>query len=369
MQKSIVPLVLVAVLSSVATLGATSALGGLQNLKVAAAQSTSIPITSNTIPNMVSQANPAVVQINATQVQQVQSQSTNGFFFGPQGNQPTTQDVAVLGSGFVISSNGEIVTNDHVVNNAKNIKVTVLGYSNPFPATVVGTDYNLDLAVLKINAPKALPHLNFASSSAQRIGEWVVAIGMPYGLSHTVTAGVISATGRPLTIGNRTYRDLLQTDAAINPGNSGGPLLNLEGQVVGVNTAVSTQGQGLGFAIPSQTVLSALPYLEQGKTPPVAWLGLGVTDVSAAPSQITGYTGSNGVLVLQVSPGGPAATAGVKAGDIILAFNGQPTDTADQLIEDEYNVKVGQTVVVKIWRHGTIKSFDIVMGAMPAGGN
>ncbi len=354
----------VAVLSSLATLGVSSVLGTATHVPIVTAQSSdSVPITTSTIPDMVAQTNPAVVQINAIQTQTVQ-QPIFGF-----GTAPQSGSSSVLGSGFLISSSGDIVTNDHVVNNAHDITVSVLGYSTPFKAQVVGTDYNLDLALLKITAPKPLPYLTFANSSGIQIGQFVVAIGMPYGLSHTVTSGVVSALGRPLQIGNRSYRDLLQTDAAINPGNSGGPLLNLQGQVVGVNTAVSTQGQGIGFAIPVNTVTQALPYLEQGKAEPEPWLGVAVEDVATAQYIPQGFTGNSGVLVDQVVSGSPAAKAGMQAGDVIEAFNGQPTPTTDNLIEDEYTTKVGQTVTLKLWHQGSTETLRVVMGNMPNQGS
>ncbi|MDA8344805.1 MAG: trypsin-like peptidase domain-containing protein [Thermaerobacter sp.] len=364
-RKIIVPLVVVAVMSSLATVAATSIIGNGTPAPVVSAQSVQPqPITTATVPDMVARVNSAVVQINATQTQQVSS----GFSGFPGFSAPTTQNVGVLGSGFLVTSTGEIVTNDHVVNGAHNIEVTVLGYNNPFPAKVIGSDYNLDLAVLQIQAPKPLPYLTFADSAGTVIGEPVVAIGMPYGLSHTVTTGVVSALGRPLTIGNRTYRNLLQTDAAINPGNSGGPLLNYQGQVLGVNTAVSTQGQGIGFAIPTSTVTQALPALAKGQTPPEPWMGLSITDIQGAQQVPQGYTSQDGVLVEQVVSGGPAAKAGIQPGDVILSFNGQPTQTADQLIEDEVTTQVGQKVTLTVWRNGTTITVNIVLGKMPATG-
>jgi len=356
----------VAVLSSLATLGVSSVLGTATRVPIVTAQSSqSVPITTSTIPDMVAQTNPAVVQINA--IQTTSSQQSLFGFGGPTVTVPQT--TPVLGSGFLISASGEIVTNDHVVDQAHNITVTVLGYSTPFKATVVGTDYNLDLALLKISAPKPLPYLTFANASSIQLGEPVVAIGMPYGLDHSVTSGIVSALGRPLQIETRSYRDLLQTDAAINPGNSGGPLLNLQGQVVGVNTAVSTQGQGIGFAIPETTVTQALPYLEQGKSQPEPWLGVAVEDIATAQYVPQGYTAGTGVLVDQVVAGGPAAKVGIVAGDVILAFNGQPTPSTDNLIEDEYGTKVGQTVTLRIWHQGATKSVQVVMGTMPNQGS
>lgn len=367
MQRRIfVPLLVVAVMSSFATAAAISIVSRGAPLPIIAAQGVQpLTITTATVPDMVARVNSAVVQINATQTQQV----SGGFPGFPGYSSPTTQNVGVVGSGFLVSAGGEIVTNDHVVNGAHNIQVTVLGYQQPFPAKVIGADYNLDLALLQIQAPKALPYLQFAQSSSTVIGEPVVAIGMPYGLSHTVTTGVVSALGRPAAIGNRTYRNLLQTDAAINPGNSGGPLLNYMGQVVGVNTAVSTQGQGIGFAIPASTAAQALPYLLKGQTPPEPWLGLGITDIQSSPQVPQGYNSQYGVLVAQVVPGGPAAKAGMQPGDVIEAFNGKPTQTSDQLIEDETGTQVGQTVTLTVWRSGRTITVKVVLGTMPSGGS
>ncbi len=358
--KTIVPFAVVAVLTSLATVAASSILSnGAPTTPVVVAQSAQPQvITTSTVPDMVAKVNPAVVQINATQTQTVQN------FFG----QTQSQSVGMLGSGFLISSSGLIVTNDHVINNGHNIEVTVLGYANPFPAKVVGADYNLDLALLQIQAPKPLPYLTFASTSSTVIGEPVVAIGMPYGLSHTVTAGVVSQLGRPLQIQSRMYRTLLQTDAAINPGNSGGPLLNYEGQVVGVNTAVSTQGQGIGFAIPSTEVTQALPYLQKGQSMPESWIGVSIVDIQSAPQVPQGYTAQDGVLVEQVISGSPAAKAGLQVGDVILAFNGKPTPTSNDLIADEVNAQVGQKVALTIWRNGSTFTVNVVLGAMPAHG-
>ncbi|HAG11841.1 MAG TPA: peptidase S1 [Desulfotomaculum sp.] len=213
-------------------------------------------IDSETVADIVSSAGPAVVKIDTytTRSVYVDPFFNDPFFrqfFGSPYGQSQTKEEHGLGSGFIISSNGNILTNDHVINGADRITVTIQGYKNPLQATVVSEDYNLDLAVLKVQA-KNLPALKLGDSNKTRVGNWVIAIGNPYGLDHTVTVGVISAKGRPITVGNRNYKNLLQTDASINPGNSGGPLFNLSGEVIGINTAVA-QAEGIGFAIPSKT--------------------------------------------------------------------------------------------------------------------
>lgn len=198
-----------------------------------------LPIAPNTISNVVQRVSPAVVKIIASR-DGVGSQVGTGFFFRPS---------------------GELLTNDHVISNATGIAVYVTGYAKPFRGRVIGTNARSDLAVLRISVPRPVATIAMGSSADTPVGAWAIAIGNPYDLSHTVTVGVVSAKGRPLTIGSRTYSNLLQTSAAINPGNSGGPLLNLAGQVIGVNTAVSAQGQGIGFAIPVSAVKSALPQM------------------------------------------------------------------------------------------------------------
>ncbi len=339
-----------------------------------------LAITTTAIPNLVKAASPAVVQITASITTQTPSPFSGINFLCvpgfacpsvPQG--PVQQTEQVLGSGFFISNDGYLVTNDHVVNNASNIQVTVTGYNQPFPAQVVGSDYNLDLALLKISAPKPLPYLQLADTSTIQVGQFALAIGNPYGLSHTVTLGIISATGRPMTIGNREYRNLLQTDAAINPGNSGGPLLDLNGNVVGVNTAVNTSGQGLGFAIPASTVNEALPYLRVGKVVPYPWMGIGVSSLPQASS--SNNSGGNstsqppadqgGLLVTSIYTGGPSYAAGLQTGDILLQFGGTTLYNSDELINLVNKTPVGTKVPVKIWRSGQYLTLTVQIAQMP----
>jgi S1-C subfamily serine protease len=221
------------------------------------------------IADIVSNAGPAVVKVDVYKT--VNGTAFDPFFndpffrqfFGSPFNlpQPVKRREHGLGSGFIITPDGYILTNEHVIDGADRIEVTIAGRDRPLPAKVVGSDYDLDLAVLKVNAGGDLPTLSLGDSDQVRVGNWVVAIGNPYGLDHTVTVGVVSAKSRPVQVENRSYKDLLQTDAAINPGNSGGPLLNLAGEVIGINTAVAAKAQGIGFAIPINTVKSVLPEL------------------------------------------------------------------------------------------------------------
>lgn len=218
------------------------------------------------IANIVASASPAVVKIEtvATSGAGKDSFFDDPFFrqfFGDRfwfRTQP--REVRGLGSGFITSEDGYILTNEHVISGATKITATIQGFEDPLPARIVGADYDLDLAVLRVDAGRPLPFLKYGDSEKVRVGNWVIAIGSPFGLEHTVTVGVISAKMRPVQIEDRSYKNLLQTDAKINSGNSGGPLLNLAGEVVGINTAVA-QAQGIGFAIPVNTVKEVIPAL------------------------------------------------------------------------------------------------------------
>jgi S1-C subfamily serine protease len=233
-------------------------------------QSVTPGLGAETIADIVAAASPAVVEIQTEETTQV----SNPFagdplfqqFFGQNFGQSQTEVEQGLGSGFLISPDGYILTNEHVIDGATSITVTMDGQTKSIPAQVVGSDTNLDLAVLKVSAGSNLPYLKLGDSDGMRVGEWVIAIGNPYGLDHTVTVGVLSAKARPVSAGSHNYPNLLQTDASINPGNSGGPLLNLNGEVIGINTAVAEQAQGIGFAIPSNTANNDLSSLMNSAT-------------------------------------------------------------------------------------------------------
>ncbi|MGB9887111.1 MAG: trypsin-like peptidase domain-containing protein [Moorellales bacterium] len=324
----------------------------------------------NTIADIVSKASPAVVKITtATQVGGGYDPFFNDPFFRrffgvPFDLGPRVQEG--LGSGFLISADGYILTNEHVIDQAQEIKVTVSGYDTPFTARVVGSDYDLDLAVIKIDGPKAFPYLELGDSDAVRVGEWVIAIGNPYGLEHTVTVGVISAKGRPVDVEDRHYENLLQTDASINPGNSGGPLLNLRGQVVGINTAINAQAQGIGFAIPTSTVKGVLETLKTKGQIVRPWLGVGIYDVTPDVAEYFGLGRAEGALVVSVESNSPASRAGLRRGDIILEFNGQKITSADSLVKAIQGTTVGQTVQITVWRLGKTLKLTAVIAQKPA---
>jgi serine protease Do len=296
-------------------------------------------MTTSTIPNVVAKAEPAVVTIYTTIPGQIVQTP-----FG----QSLTPSQSGVGSGFLIRSNGLILTNDHVVAGASSVQVRVNGYKERFTGTVVGTDYSLDLALVKIQPPKPLPTLPLATGPAP-IGSWVVAIGAPEGLYNTVTVGVISASGRSFTLSGRHYTDLLQTDAPINPGNSGGPLLNLCGQVVGINTAVNASGQGLGFAIPASQAQAQLNHMMQQHLQGQGWLGVIVTTVTPQVAQQQGLSVNRGALVVAVEPQSPAAAAGIRAGDVIVEANGKAVPSANAL-----------TPIIEAGRPGSKMTFVIV---------
>jgi serine protease Do len=331
--------------------------------------STSLPgVNEDTIAEIIEKMGPAVVKIE-TYV--TTSQPSNPFFDDPffreffgQYNGPEQRVQRGMGSGFIISADGYILTNEHVIDGAQEIQVNVVGKNKAIPAEVVGSDHDLDLAVLKIDAGSDLPVLELGNSSAVAVGNWVIAIGNPYGLDHTVTVGVISAKGRPVTVDDRNFRDLLQTDASINPGNSGGPLLNLQGEVIGINTAVSAQAQGIGFAIPSDTVKDVLDELIQDGKVNRGWLGVQIQDVTPSIAETYGLAEPEGVLVSDVLDG-PAAKAGLLKGDIITAVDGKKVSTADELLTTIQKAGPGKKVKLDIWRNEEAKEYTVKLTERP----
>ncbi|WP_366923203.1 trypsin-like peptidase domain-containing protein [Metallumcola ferriviriculae] len=324
----------------------------------------------NDVAGIVNKAGKAVVKIETVMENSGSSQQNPFFqdpffrqFFGDQfayPQQPRTSKG--LGSGFIISKDGYILTNEHVVSGANEINVEVAGYDEAFSAKLVGSDHNLDLAVLKINADKDLPVLALGSSQDARAGDWVIAIGNPYGLDHTVTVGVISAKGRPITIEDRHYKNLLQTDASINPGNSGGPLLNMNGEVVGINTAINAQAQGIGFAIPTSTVKEVFNDLKEKGHVVRPYLGVMLQPVTPELKEYFGLDNTQGALVAYVQPGSPADEAGLKRGDVILEFNKKEVVDPDKLVELVKESKIGDKAVLLINRQGSTRYVTVKIG-------
>ncbi len=263
-----------------------------------------------------------------------------------------------LGSGFIIDKAGYVVTNNHVIEDADQIKVK-LDDDTEFDAEVVGRDPNTDLALLKIESDKELPALAMGDSDALKIGQWVVAIGSPFGLERTVTAGIVSAKGR--VIGSGPYDDFIQTDASINPGNSGGPLLNMKGEVVGINTAIIASGTGIGFAIPVNLAEGIIAQLKSEGEVTRGWLGVAIQDLTSEMAEYYGLKDRRGVLVADVFEGDPAEKAGIQAKDIILEVNDMKIETSRQLTAMIAELKVGTTAKVKVFRNGKSKIFDVVL--------
>lgn len=287
------------------------------------------------IRRIAAQASPSVVKISTVRRIEVapSSHPLYGGPFYPFASAPPAQSELQtgIGSGFVVALRGIILTNDHVIQGAERILVTGAGIPRPLVARVVGADDLLDLAVLRVRSARPLRPLPLASPRPPQVGDWVVAIGNPYGLADTVTEGVISAEGRPLVVDGRRYRNLLQTNAAINPGNSGGPLLDLKGRVVGVNTATAAVGQGIGFAIPTSTVVSALSQLIRTGHVAHAWLGIVAATLTPDVARILGVAPRSGVEVVARWPRSPAAVAGIRPGEVILSLGGQRVHSQSQL--------------------------------------
>ncbi len=261
-----------------------------------------------------------------------------------------------LGSGFIIDKEGFVVTNNHVIQDADQIKVK-LGGDTEYDAEVVGRDANTDLALLKIKTGKALPFLNLGDSDELKIGQWVVAIGSPFGLERTVTAGIVSAKGR--VIGSGPYDNFIQTDASINPGNSGGPLINMQGEVVGINTAIIAAGQGIGFAIPINLAEKIIAQLKSEGEVTRGWLGVAIQDLTSEMAEYYGLKNRKGVLVADVFKGDPADEAGIQAKDIILSVNDNKIETSRQLTSMIADLKVGEAAKVEVFRNGKLKIFNI----------
>jgi len=268
-----------------------------------------------------------------------------------------------LGSGFIISKDGYIFTNYHVVEKADSILVKVSD-GKEYDAKVVGKDKNTDIALLKIKPVNGLPVVNLGDSSGLRVGDWVIAIGNPFGLSQTVTAGIVSAKGR--VIGAGPYDNFIQTDASINPGNSGGPLFNLRGEVVGINTAIIAQGQGIGFAIPINMAKTILPDLKTKGRVIRGWLGVSVQDITSdIAKNLKLQEQQKGALIADVFKGDPADKAGIKTGDIIISVKGHNIENTHDLLRIIAGFRVGDIAKVTVLRNGKKKVFSVEISERP----
>jgi serine protease Do len=316
--------------------------------------------------DLTERAAPAVVSIQAERTAPVEQRRPRnpleeffGFPFG--GGVPRAGE----GSGFVISADGFVVTNNHVVADFDKIDVVFLD-GTKLPARIVGRDAATDVALLKVESDKALPSLPLGDSDKTRPGDWVVAIGNPFGLENTVTAGIVSAKHRRSLGGEGPrYADFIQTDAAINPGNSGGPLVNLSGEVVGINTMIVTdRNVGIGFAIPANMAKQVLPQLRAKGKVSRGKLGVGIQPVDADSAEFLGLSSPGGALVQSVEEGSPAERAGIKRGDVIVEFNGKAIKQMDELPQLVAATPIGTRSKVIVVRKGKRQSLDVTIGAL-----
>ena len=280
------------------------------------------------------------------------------------GHQQQNRRATSLGSGFVVSDDGYVVTNNHVIQDADEITV-ILHDDTRLPATLVGRDSKTDLAVLKIEPEGKLSATEFGDSDASRVGDWVVAIGNPFGLGGTVTAGIISARGRDINAG--PYDDFIQTDASINRGNSGGPMFNIDGEVIGINTAIfspSGGSVGIGFAIPSSVAEPVIRQLIKHGEVKRGWLGVHIQEVNEEIAETLGMTDVSGALVANVISDGPAAASGIKPGDVILTFNDRVVTEMRRLPKIVADTEVGREVDVVVWRDGAKVDLKVIVGEL-----
>lgn len=343
---------------------------------VAASPAGTIDGAPSSFADLVEALKPAVVNISTTK-----TITSGGFrsplndprfdkFFGGDdffkkffGDVPERQfKQRSLGSGFIISKDGYIFTNNHVVEKADKI-VVKLSNGKEYDATVKGRDKNTDIALLKIEPDNGLPVVSLGDSSQLRVGDWVIAIGNPFGLSQTVTAGIVSAKGR--VIGAGPYDDFIQTDASINPGNSGGPLFSLDGTVVGINTAIIAQGQGIGFAIPIDIAKDILPNLRTKGKVVRGWLGVSVQGITEDIAKKLKLKTEEGALVSDVFKGDPADKAGIKTGDVIIEIDGKHVKNTHELIKIVAGITVGEKIRIKVLRDGTQKTFTVSVTERP----
>ena len=315
---------------------------------------------------------PAVVNISTTQTLSSDSQGQDldelfrQFLDRQQGGEaPKPRRATSLGSGFIIDATGFVVTNNHVIENAD--EITVITHDNEeFKAKLIGTDEKTDLALLKIEAGKPLPFVNWGNSDNTRIGDWVLAIGNPFGLGGSVTAGIVSARQRDINAG--PYDDFLQTDASINRGNSGGPMFNMDGEVVGINSAIyspSGGSVGIGFAIPSNLAKPIIDQIRQFGHPRRGWIGVRIQSVSPDLAEGLKLPNAKGALVASVTPGGPAEAAGIKQGDVVLKFDGKDVTEMRGLPRIVAETPVAKTVDVTVWRKGKQVNLNAKVGEYP----
>ncbi len=339
-------------------------------LPVSHADATMVPMDFTALAE---KATPTVVNIRTLKTLSGGGPVFRHFFRGPRGRQDHFEDFferffgdeqqrehkqRSLGSGFIIDEKGFIVTNNHVIEDADEIRVK-LKNGNEHDAEIIGRDPNTDLALIKITADVDLPYMKLGDSDTVKVGEWVMAIGNPFGLENTVTTGIVSAKGR--VIGSGPYDDFIQTDASINPGNSGGPLINMEGEVVGINTAIVATGQGIGFAVPVNMAKNILQQLRDKGEVTRGWIGVVIQDLTEELADYYGVDSEKGALVAEVIEDDPADRAGIKAKDVIIEINGKSVEDSRDLSMIVAGFDVGEEIDVTVIRNGKQKTFDVTI--------
>ena len=333
---------------------------------------TNVKAVPESFADLAEKLMPSVVNISTTQT--VRTSSNQFPFQFPPGSpfeemfkefqRPTERKASSLGSGFIIKENGTVITNNHVIANADDILVRV--DTKEYKAKVIGADPYMDIAVLKMETTDKFRPVNFGDSDKARVGDWVVAIGNPFGLGGTVTSGIISARNRDINL--TRYDDFIQTDASINQGNSGGPLFNLKGEVVGINTAIIAPGQagsiGIGFAIPANAASNVIDQLINFGETRRGWLGVRIQEVTKEIAEAVKLKKTEGALVASVGEKSPADKAGIKAGDIILEFDGKKIDVMRTLPKVVAGTEVGKNVQLKIWRNKKLITKRLTLGRL-----
>ena len=333
---------------------------------------TNVKAVPESFADLAEKLMPSVVNISTTQT--VRTSSNQFPFQFPPGSpfeemfkefqRPTERKASSLGSGFIIKENGTVITNNHVIANADDILVRV--DTKEYKAKVIGADPYMDIAVLKMETTDKFKPVNFGDSDKARVGDWVVAIGNPFGLGGTVTSGIISARNRDINL--TRYDDFIQTDASINQGNSGGPLFNLKGEVVGINTAIIAPGQagsiGIGFAIPANAASNVIDQLINFGETRRGWLGVRIQEVTKEIADAVKLKKTEGALVASVGEKSPADKAGIKAGDIILEFDGKKIDVMRTLPKVVAGTEVGKNVQLKIWRNKKLITKKLTLGRL-----
>jgi serine protease Do len=345
-----------------------------QGLGQKAALTAGAATTPSSFADLVEQLGPTVVNIQVTKVAPVGDVPEMPEFEGPSGEffqrffrdripQQRPRRMQGSGSGVIMSPDGYILSNNHVVEGSQEVTVTMAD-KQTYNAQVVGRDPKTDLAVLKINAKATLPVAAMGNSTDLKVGDWVMAIGNPFGLGHTVTAGIVSAKGR--VIGAGPYDDFIQTDAPINPGNSGGPLFNMQGEMIGINTAIVASGQGIGFAIPIDLAKPLIPQLVSTGEVTRGYLGVSIQSVTPELANAMKLEEHQGALVGEVTPGSPAAKAGVHRGDIIVGFNGETVKDAHDLPAVVAKTPVGEKATLTLRRDGKTQTVPVTVAKLPS---